>query len=108
MATAAATPEPAPEPELTPLSALEFRRFVKPQHPPGTVAKGKEGWVEVRFDVDEKGRTSDVRVVSSAPAGVFEQAALGAVRRWRFRPHRVDGEVTATESGVRLRFEVED
>ena len=95
--------EPEPEEELTPLSALEFRHFVKPEHPPGTVGK-TAGWVEVRFDVDEKGRTTDVHVVAAEPAGVFDKAATSAIRRWRFRPYRVDGRPTATASGVRLRF----
>ncbi len=102
------TAEPEPEPAMTPLSALEFRRFVEPRHPSGAVARDKEGWVEVRFGVDEKGKTVDVRVVDSEPAGLFEESALTAIRRWRFRPYRVEGQATPTRSGVRLRFQLKD
>ena len=106
-AVRAAEPEPEPEPEITPLSALEFRRFVEPQHPPWSVAGNTDGWVDVNFGIDKKGKTVDIWVVDSEPAEMFDQAALSAVRRWRFEPYLVDGQATATDSGVRLRFKSE-
>jgi TonB family protein len=36
--------------------------------------------------------------VNSTPSGVFDEAALNAVRRWRFRPIEVDD--TAIEATV--------
>jgi len=96
-----------PEPRLTPLSALEFRRFVKPKYPQGSSARESEGWVDVRFRVDATGMATDVEIVDAEPVGIFDDAALSAVRKWRFRPYVVDGTVTPTESGVRLRFEAE-
>ena len=99
-------PEPEPEPpEITSISQFEFRRFVEPKYPPGLSARLKEGWVEVRFLVNEKGKPEDIVVSGAEPAGVFEQAAVNVIRKWRFEPHVVDGKPRAMQTGVRLRFE---
>jgi len=97
--------EAEPEPQLTPLSKLKFRRFVQPDAPPRSVTRGAAGWVEIEFSVNKKGRTENMRIVNSEPAEMFDRAALDAVRRWRFRPYIVDGKTTPTQTGVRLKFE---
>ncbi len=38
----------------------------------------------VGYNLDADGRTFQVRVLSASPPGVFNQAALSAVRRWRY------------------------
>ena len=98
-------PADDPEPELLPISQLEFRRFVEPKRPTGIAARNKEGWVELQFWVDEKGKTVDVEITDAQPDRIFDQAALSAIRKWRFEPYRVDGKPTTTKTGVRLRFE---
>ena len=97
-------PLPPPGPGTVALSALDFRRFVEPDYPRELAARGVEGWVELEFLLDAKGEVESVRIIASEPAGVFDEAALQAVRRWRFKPYRVDGEPVATYSQVRLRF----
>ena len=47
----------------------------------------------VEVTVDGAGAVKDARVIGSAPP--FDQAAIDAARRWRFRPARVDGHATA-------------
>jgi protein TonB len=42
--------------------------------------------------VDKKGYTRDVRVVASAPPGVFDRAATDAIARWRYRPAKYNGQ----------------
>jgi len=101
----AAEAEPNPGPVVTPMSALKFRRFVEPERPPGSFARNKEGWVEVSFQVNEKGKPVDIEISDAEPAEVFDQAALSAIRKWRFEPYRVDGKPTVTNTGVRLRFQ---
>jgi TonB family protein len=100
-------PAAEPEPQLTPLSELKFRRFVKPEPPPRSVTRGTTGWVEVQFSVNKKGRTEEIRVMDSEPGEMFDRVALEAVRKWRFRPYIVDGKKTPTQTGVRLKFEGE-
>ena len=57
---------------------------VAPEYPPGAAAAGIEGYVDVRFAVSINGRVQNPEVVAAEPAGVFEQAALAAVNRWRY------------------------
>jgi len=46
--------------------------------------------------VDSEGRPQKLSVHSSTPAGVFDEAALGAAGRWRFKPGRYKGKAVDT------------
>ena len=50
-----------------------------------------EGYVKVAYDVSVDGSVTNVRVVESDPPGVFDEAAVAAVRTWRFHPAIDDG-----------------
>lgn len=55
-------------------------------YPPEAQAKGIEGYVVVRYDVDATGRVVNPRVIEAQPQGIFDAAALDTVSSWRFRP----------------------
>ena len=55
-----------------------------------------EGYVVVAYDVGVDGAVSNVRVLESDPPGLFDEAALNAVRRWRFQPAVAHGELVVT------------
>ena len=59
-----------------------------------------KGTVLLEFWVSEKGKPLDVRVVRSEPKGVFDNEALGLIRRWRYKPDVVNGE-TITSGPIR-------
>ena len=63
-----------------------------PSYPPAALAEGIEGFVVVRYNVTLQGRVSNARVVRAEPEGIFDEAALAAVRSWVFNPPLVDGE----------------
>lgn len=70
-------------------------------YPPDAKDQGVEGYVVVRYDVNAEGRVHNARVVAAEPPEVFNESALQAVSRWRFRPPERDGEaqpVSALES----------
>ena len=67
-------------------------------YPPDALAAGAEGDVAVEVTVGVDGAVSDARVVSSG-GDAFDQAALTAVRQWKFEPAR-EGE---TPVAVRIR-----
>ena len=69
-----------------------------PVFPEAARAEGLEGSVTVRYDVDVEGVVRNARVVASEPPGVFDAAALAAVRSWRFNPPLRDGEPVAARS----------
>ena len=60
-----------------------------------------EGEVTVRYDVTVAGRVARAVVLAAEPPGVFEAAALAAVRSWRFRPP-TDGNGNAAEAPGRV------
>jgi protein TonB len=109
---------PVTAPELAPASvppavaavttparvALQRVRTVQPDYPPAALAAGREGRVELSFNVDGAGKVRDVRVVQSSPPGVFDEAARRAVRQWRYAPR--DGADAAVET-VELKFELD-
>ena len=64
---------------------LQFLAGATLVYPPAAKAQGIEGSVTVRYDVTADGAVANARVVSAAPAGVFDEAALTAIRQWRFR-----------------------
>jgi len=74
---------------------------VAPIYPPAALAAGIEGFVEVRFTVSPSGTVSGPEIVASEPAGVFEDAALAALSRWRYT-RNPDGEPLAVTE--RLEF----
>lgn len=80
---------------------------VQPAYPVGMAQRGVEGWVLVEFDVLSDGNVSNVRILESSHRG-FEDAALRAAQRFRFKARVVDGVPRAT-NGLRnlFRFEME-
>ena len=55
-------------------------------YPERALASGVSGSVTLRLLIDHAGILRDASVMNSHPAGVFENAALEAVRALRFRP----------------------
>ena len=62
-----------------------------------------EGHVVAKFDLDTSGRPANVVIVESDPPGLKDEAVLRAVRRSRFRPQMLNGELVKGE-GLGLRF----
>ena len=78
-------------------------------YPATAVAAGVEGRVVIRYDVTEEGRVANATVQQAEPPGVFEAAALAAVRSWRFKPAARGREVVAARNRVsEVTFRVSD
>ena len=78
-----------------------------PVYPPLAKAEGLEGEVVVRYGVSVDGRVIDARVERADPEGVFEDAALSAVRSWRYNPAVREGKPVAVDNVVStVRFEL--
>jgi len=72
----------------------------KPKYPESARRDGKEGRVLLRVLVNEEGQTASVEVNRSSGAEALDQAAVAAIKRWRFSPAR-HGE-KPVESWVRI------
>lgn len=68
--------------------------------------KKVEGFVRVAYDVSVDGSVTNVRVIESDPPGVFDEAAVAAVRGWRFHPAISDGKPVVKELVSRVNFKL--
>jgi len=78
-------PEVAPAPAAEPDPGLVQVKSVQPDFPEAIVRRVHKGNVEVRFQVDPGGTVVDATVVESSHARLND-AAVEAVRQWRFKP----------------------
>jgi len=65
--------------------------YSPPTYPRNAIRLGREGYVLIEFDVDTDGAVLDPYVIESQPTGVFERAAIKAVRKWLYTPPSFNG-----------------
>jgi TonB family protein len=85
-------------------ATLKRIREVPAVYPRDAAREGTEGWVQVEFTIAPDGSTRDLQVRDSAPAQVFDKAALDSVSKWRFEPVRRNGAPVAQRAVLQVRF----
>ena len=75
---------------------------VAPQYPPEAGRARIEGTVVLMAVIGKDGVVHDVRVESGLP--LLAQAAMDAVRQWRYRPYLVNGEPIEVDSQITINF----
>ena len=104
---AAAAAEEANQPTIIPAKIVKRD---PPRYPPRALNREIEGWVEVTFKINVKGEPFDIKVASAEPEGMFDQAAIRAVKKWRFSPARNEATGLAVESedlSTKLQFKLD-
>ena len=85
--------------------APKLVRSLAPVYPERAASAGTEGWVDIDFTVSVKGTAEEAHVAAASPAGVFDQAALNALKKARFEPAKAaDGSPVAVSTRMRVRF----
>ncbi len=87
-------------------SKLKQTRSASPEYPDDALRRRISGSVLLTYTVDTKGMTRDVHVIEATPPGVFDNAAVSAVRRWRYAPVVVDGTAVEVPVKTQMRFEL--
>ena len=87
-------------------ASLKRLRAPAPEYPATAVAQRIAGSVTVEYTVDTSGETRDVHVVEATPPGVFDQAAINAVKHWRYAPPLANGAAVEVPLRTRIRFEL--
>jgi protein TonB len=114
----AAAPNPTASPEPTPPPARSagpaqpdaidtpprILAVVKPVYPPFALRARVGGVVILRVLVSETGLPLDVEVIKGAGGGLTE-AAVEAVKRWKFEPGRRNGAAVRTWTTIPIPFE---
>jgi TonB family protein len=85
---------------------LKAVRSVPPEYPQSALQRGISGSVLLSYTVDVNGATKNIQVVQSSPSGVFDHAAVGAVRHWRYAPMVVNGSAVEVPTRTLVRFEL--
>jgi TonB family protein len=92
--------------EVVSARSLRQTRNADPEYPALARERGTSGWVDVEFTVRSDGTVSDITVAGAEPAGVFEQSALSAVRKWRYEPILRNGQPVDQRAKLRIRFAI--
>lgn len=71
-----------------PLTALTK---TPPVYPRAAKQRNTEGWIKVKFVVNEQGHVDQVTILDAEPKDVFEQSVLRCMDEWRFKPGTVGG-----------------
>lgn len=86
--------------KIEPASLAEFPR---PEYPPGPDARGVEGTVVLFATIREDGSVADP-VVLSSPDLEFDEACKAAVKKWRYRPMKLNGHPVETQITITMQF----
>jgi protein TonB len=80
---------------------------ISPVYPMTAKRRGIEGWVKVRFVVNEQGAVETITIVNAKPPGLFDQNVRSCISKWRFKPGTVEGLPVKAWVETTIRFELE-
>ena len=101
----AKTPEPTPVKRVRVAARVAEANLihdVAPQYPPEAGRARIEGAVVLMAVIGKDGNVQDVRVESGLP--LLAQAAIDAVKQWRYRPYLLNGEPVEIDSRITINF----
>lgn len=78
---------------------------IEPRYPALALQIRLQGTVHLRAIISRDGRITALEVLSGHP--LLVQAALDAVRQWRYRPTLLDGEPVEVETSITVNFRME-
>jgi periplasmic protein TonB len=73
-----------------------------PQYPAIPKSAGIQGTVVLQATISKSGSIQNLRVISGHP--MLQQAALDAVRSWRYKPYLLNGEPVEVETTINVVF----
>ena len=109
------SPDPAPkepppiqiDPTVEDLPAVTPGKLIKkvpPKYPKQARKKHIEGTVVLRATITKDGNIGDLQLVSGHP--MLAQAALDAVKKWKYRPYLKNGQAVDVETEITVNFQL--
>jgi protein TonB len=77
---------------------------VPPVYPPGALARRIEGAVNLEVSIAEDGSIASVKVLRGQP--LLAEAAVTAVRQWRYTPPLLNGKPIAVQKEITVDFKL--
>jgi len=98
---------PAPSSVRLPSSFVEGNLIYKtvPQYPIIAKTVGAQGTVVLQAVISKSGTIENLRVISGPP--MLQQAAIDAVKTWRYRPYLLNQQPVEVETTVNVIFKLE-
>ncbi|MYD80882.1 MAG: energy transducer TonB [Gammaproteobacteria bacterium] len=81
---------------------------VFPVYPQSRLNEGEESWVHVNFMVDAEGKPYEIVVTDSIGHSSFKNAAIRAVKRWKYQPAIYNGEKIDAGAQKKIVFQISD
>ncbi|MGB7863707.1 MAG: TonB family protein, partial [Candidatus Sulfotelmatobacter sp.] len=95
--------QPASVVELSPDAAEgSLLRRVEPEYPEQALTQRVQGPVLLDVHISQEGAVQEIKLVSGEP--LLAEAAIAAVRQWRFKPQTVNGQAVEMETRITLKF----
>ncbi len=96
-------PKPSVICKLKPVPGTKLLKMVKPAYPTQVDANALTKGVVVHLTIDKQGFPKDLQVTKGDPA--MTRPVLDALRQWRWKPYKLNGEAVEVESNLYVRFE---
>jgi periplasmic protein TonB len=112
LSSSEAAPPPPPQPQPQTLSRVrvggvivqaKLIHGVPPKYPPAATQLGISGNVVILAHVDKTGSVASMKIVSGPTA--LQQAAMTALKQWKYQPATLDGVPIETNQTVTIRFQ---
>jgi TonB family protein len=78
------------------------------EYPAIALAAERQGWIEINFVISKAGQAVDPIIRNSNGNAVLEDAALAALRRWRYEPATLNGEPVEEAASTWITFWARD
>lgn len=88
----------------------EFFTLVKraaPEYPKRAQRMGKEGFVVIEYTIDTEGQVVEPKVIDADPPEMFDDAAIAAIKKWKYRAEFNGAEPDMAMARTRMRFALE-
>ena len=77
---------------------------INPKYPPDAARDGVNGWVKLRFTINEVGQVVDVEVIEAQPKRIFDREAVRALKGWKYQP-QIENGVAVKQTGMQVQLD---
>lgn len=81
---------------------------IAPVYPRRALQRGVTGHTIVEFEVTANGVVNNPRIIEAEPSGIFDDASLKAVQKFKFKPAMKNGQPVSSTAQNKFSFELED
>lgn len=89
----------------------EFYKLVKrvaPEFPRRALRGGSEGYVIIEYKINPKGEVFDAVVIESTPGKIFDDAALDAINKWKYKADFQEQKPDTAMARTRMQFSLSE